>query len=171
MEEVNKEWFKQDALVIARKLLGKIIEFNGKKGMVVETEAYKSDPGSHAYKITPRSKIMLESYGKIYVYLVYGMYHCLNITTNVREPGAVLIRALEPLEKTTSLTSGPGKLCKALNITKNLNNTEVNDKLKVYGFKDFSDEKIVISKRIGLKRGTNLDWRFYIKDNQFVSKK
>ena len=111
------------------------------------------------------------------------MYFCLNITTNHGEPGAVLIRALEPLdglnimksrrktENLTNLTSGPGKLCQALNININLNKSQVNDKIKVFHYKTFSEKEIGLSKRVGISKGTDLDWRFYIKNNKNVSSK
>ena len=157
MKQVSKEWFKKDALVIAKELLGKVIECNGCKGMIIETEVYKDDPASHGYKITPRSQIML-SYGKVYVYLIYGMYHCLNFTAG-KEVGAVLIRSVEPFGKLD--TSGPGKLCRAMNIDKSLNGTEINDKIKVFHHKKFRD--IGTSSRIGISKGKELEWRFFKK--------
>jgi len=181
MKQVSKDWFSRDAIDVARGLLGKVIGYNGCKGMIVETEAYKSDPASHAYRITPRSEIMLKSYGRFYVYFIYGMYYCLNITTNKGEAGAVLIRGLEPLEgiqkmkkrrgtdDIRNLTSGPGKLCRALAVTKNnLNDTAVNKKMKVLHHRKFKDNEIGVSKRIGIKEGVELDWRFYVKE--FVSR-
>lgn len=182
MKKVSQKWFEGDALDIARNMLGKVIEYDGCSGMIVESEAYKSDPASHAYKITPRSEIMLATYGKIYVYLIYGMYFCLNITTNKNATGAVLIRAIEPLsgikkmesrrktKNILNLTSGPGKLCQALNISKGLNNTKINDSIKIFNYKEFKDNQITSSKRIGISNGKDLDWRFFVKDNQFVSK-
>jgi DNA-3-methyladenine glycosylase len=182
MKTISRNIFKKDALTIAKFLLGKVIEYNGCSGVIVETEAYMSDPASHAYKITPRSEIMLKTYGYWYIYFVYGMYYCLNITTNYKEPGAVLIRSLEPLkgidkmkeqrktDKVENLTSGPGKLCQAFNINTRLNNTKINDKIKLYNYKEFNDTQIVASKRIGVSKGNDLDWRFYIKNNKFVSR-
>ncbi len=182
MKPVSNSFFARDALVVAKELLGKVVEFNGTSGIIVETEAYKSDPASHGYKITPRSEIMLSSYGKVYVYIIYGMYYCLNFTTNKGEVGAVLIRALEPLDgvnkmkrrrKTDNLhnlMSGPGKLCNALKITKLQNSTDVNEKIKVYHYKKIKDKEIKTSGRIGISQGKDLQWRFFIKDSKFVSK-
>ncbi len=179
---INKKFFEQDALEVGRKLLGKIIEYKGCKGMIVETEAYKNDQASHAYKITPRSKIMLDTYGHWYIYFVYGNYYCLNITTNKNNAGAVLIRALEPIKnikkmikrrntsKVENLTSGPGKICQALGITKKLNGTKINDKIKIFNYKSFKKEQILTSSRIGIKKDLELPWRFYLKDNKFVTK-
>src|SRR3989338_8233255 len=99
MWQVPLSFFTQDAVVVARKLLGKVVSYHGCSGIIVETEAYKADPASHAYRITPRSEIMLTTSGAWYIYFVYGMYYCMNVTTNgVGQVGAVLIRSLEPLD-------------------------------------------------------------------------
>ena len=181
MKLVGQEIFKKDAVYVAKELLGKVISHNGCSGMIVETEAYMADPASHAWTRTPRSEIMFSSYAKWYIYLIYGMYNCLNITTNgIEVPGAVLIRALEPVEGIEkmkkrrsskdihNLCSGPGKLCDALGITRSLNGSNLNDKIKLYDYKKISNIKQ--SSRIGIKKGTELDWRFYVKDNPSVSR-
>lgn len=184
MKPLPKSFFAHDAVLVAQKLLGKVISTNGCSGMIVETEAYKADPASHAYTKTPRSDIMYTTYAKWYIYFIYGMYHCMNITTNgTTEPGAVLIRALEPLEgfnmmkkrrKTDdihNLCSGPGKVCQALGIDKQLNGTDVNARISVYDYKKINKKDIVRTSRIGIKQGTELEWRFYVKGNRFVSRK
>ena len=183
MEPVQKLFFKQDAVAVAQKLLGKVVSCDGCSGIIVETEAYKADPASHAYKITPRSEIMLKTYGCWYIYFVYGMYYCMNITTNgLEEPGAVLIRALEPMEgipkmkqrrKTddiNNLCSGPGKLCCALAIDKTFNGSTIAGQMKLFHYKDFPESQIKISTRIGIKEKNPLPWRFFVKGNRFVSK-
>lgn len=176
-EKINKEFFKRDTIKVAKELLGKIIEYKNVKGIIVETEAYGQDEASHAFKQTDRSKLMYESFGKIYVYLVYGNYYCLNFTTEEDKPGAVLVRAIEPLKglnlmkkrrNSDDLTNGPGKLCQAFNITKELNGTNVNDKIKIYDSKLNFD--IVETTRIGISKAQDLKLRFYIKGNKFVSK-
>ena len=182
MKQVSESFFERDALVVARELLFKVIEFGGTSGMIVETEAYKADPASHGYKITPRSEIMLSTYAHVYVYIIYGMYHCINFTTNRGEVGAVLIRALEPVKgiekmkrrrKTSNihdLMSGPGKVCDAMNITKKQNWTKINDRIKVYDYRSFRDSEISKSGRVGISRGKELDWRFFVKGSEFVSR-
>ncbi len=179
---LKKELFKKDAVELARFLLGKEIQHNSCSGIIVETEAYKSDPASHAYKITPRSRIMLDSYGRWYIYFVYGMFFCLNITTNEDEPGAVLIRAIQPIggieimekrRKTTerfNLCSGPGKLCTALGITKELNGTDLNQEISLHDCNKLGKFEVGRSSRIGIKEGKDLLWRFFVRDNPFVSK-
>ena len=183
MKQVNQAFFRRDALDVAQALLGCVVSFNGCSGMIVETEAYKADASSHAATKTARSAIMYDTSGHWYVYFIYGMYHCVNVTTNgVTEPGAVLIRALKPLnglkamEKMRkssdihNLCSGPGKLCQALGIDKKLNGSPVNSRMKVFQGKRFKDKDIEVSKRIGIKEDIPLDWRFSLKDNAFVSR-
>ncbi|HLD79660.1 MAG TPA: DNA-3-methyladenine glycosylase, partial [Candidatus Nanoarchaeia archaeon] len=97
MKELSSSFFAQDTVKTAQDLLGKIISINGMLVRIVETEAYGKDPASHAFKRTDRSALMYDTYGHVYVYLIYGMYWCLNFTSNQDEAGAVLIRAVEPL--------------------------------------------------------------------------
>lgn len=182
MKELPKPFFERDAVKVAKDLLGKIISVNGMKGRIVETEAYGKDPASHAFKRTERSALMFDSFGSIYVYLIYGMYWCLNFTTNpVGEAGAVLIRALEPIagidrmkkrrgnEKIEDLCSGPGKLCLALGIDKSFNSLKLGKEMKVYA-DGYQVRGIGKSSRVGIKDALELQWRFYIKRNRFVSK-
>lgn len=181
MKVISKEFFSGEAVKTAKKLLGKKIVFGKCSGIIVETEAYKNDSASHAHKITPRSAPIIENYGTVYVYLNYGMYYLLNFTCDIKRPGAILIRAIEPLSginlmkkrrKTVEikeLCNGPGKLCQAFNINKNNHNKDVGDEIKIFniGLKP----KINKAKRIGISSSKDLLWRFYIKDNSFVSKR
>ncbi len=182
MPLLTSQFFARHTLDVAKDLLGKIIIVNGITTRIVEVEAYRQDKASHAYTKTPRSQIMYDTYGHIYVYFIYGMYNCLNFTTEpIGKPGAILIRALEPLtgiEKMKqrrntrnlhNLCSGPGKLCQALNITKTLNHQPLNQSIKIYD-DGVIPKSIGKSPRIGIKDATQLHWRFFIKDNKFVSK-
>ncbi len=122
MKPLPLSFFARDTVTVARELLGKIISINGMQARIVETEAYGRDPASHAFKRTERSKLMYDTFGHIYVYLIYGMYECVNVTTDKNDAGAVLLRAVQPLtgisrmqrnrkvNKITELCSGPGKL-------------------------------------------------------------
>lgn len=181
MKPLTPEFFFRDTLLVAEELLGKIISLNGSSARIVETEAYKDDPASHAFKKTERSALMYDTYGHVYVYLIYGMYECLNFTTEpFGKPGAVLIRALKPISgielmkkrrKTSELThlcSGPGKLSLSFGIDRRLNGTEIGDKVKIYD-DGFVVRKIGCSSRIGIKDALNLKWRFFIFENEFVS--
>lgn len=179
---------------IARQLLGKKLITNvlGKRsgGIIVETEAYSyQERGCHAYenKMTSRNKIMFEAGGVAYVYLCYGIHNLFNVVTNKHGlADAVLVRALEPYEgvewmmermntqSVRRITSGPGKLTKALGIDRSfdgkfLNSAEVwiEEGVKV------SSQKIVASSRIGIDyagKDALLPWRFSIKDSEWVSK-
>ncbi len=175
----NYSFYERDTLQVAKDLLGyKLLRRDGDKileGIIVETEAYKAnDPACHAYKgKTPRSVTLFKKPGLSYVYLIYGMYHCVNIVTEPEETaGAVLIRALEPIGSFDN-TNGPGKLCRELKITKELNEIDVTNpesNLWVEKYQSIKSSQIVETTRIGIKQATDWPWRFYIKDNKFVSK-
>jgi len=191
---MKQDFYNRKPEIVARELLGKLLVRNiGKKilvGKIVETEAYlsKNDSACHASKgKTNRNEAMFLSAGHIYVYLIYGIHHCLNIVTEKESvPSAVLIRAIEPLlpmaDKKT--VSGPGRLTKWMKIDKNLNgeymidspNLYINDKIVICGntitAERVTARSIIITKRIGVENCQDRDklLRFYIKDNQFISK-
>ena len=198
MEEIIKrEFYLRNGLDVARDLLGKIIvrEINEEKFFfrIVETEAYlgPEDKGAHSYggKITPRTKPLFEEGGITYIYLIYGMYHCLNVVANkMNVPHCILIRAVEPLDeksfifskanrqikskKLEDLTNGPGKLCKALKIDKTLNEIDVTKKGPLYILEGIKPEKIVMDKRINIdyaEEYIDKEWRFYVEGNSYVS--
>lgn len=181
MKELSLSFFAQDTLIVAEQLLGKVISLNGMQARVVETEAYGTDPASHAYTKTERSTLMYDTHGYIYVYLIYGMYWCLNFTSDQDQAGAVLIRAVEPLrgiesmkknrntDNLLNLCSGPGKLCLALGIDKKYNGLKLGKEIKVFD-DGFTITKIVASSRIGIKDALDLQWRFFIEGNEFVSR-
>jgi len=186
--KLSREFYSRDTEIVARELLGKIIVHKTKegtlKGRIVETEAYfgASDPASHAHrKRTKRNFLMFEIPGKAYVYFCYGNHWLFNIVAKEDyNPGAVLIRALEPLEgidvmkkkrgtdDVKSLTNGPGKLTKALSIDKRQNGFDLTGNVI---FLEDADERfdIVRAKRIGISKGKSKLLRFYIKGNTFVS--
>ncbi len=182
MKEIPSSFFARDTITVAQELLGKIIFVNGMQARIVETEAYGTDPASHAYTRTERSALMYDTYSHVYVYLIYGMYWCLNFTTEKDNPGAVLIRAVEPLagietmkknrktELLTNLCSGPGKLCAALGIDKKYNGLKLGQEMKVFD-DGYKIGKIASSSRIGIKDAMELQWRFFMEDSEFVSKK
>lgn len=187
MARLKREFFLQPTLKVSRDLLGKFLvhEYRGKKisGMIVETEAYigPRDRASHAFggKVTERNKAEYFIGGHVYIYLVYGMYWQLNFSTCYHgEPECVLIRALEPTDKLHNLTSGPGKLCAALKLDKSFYGYDVCQKsAKLYvedrGLK-ISPRRIAKGPRIGIGYAgpywSKIHWRFWIKDNPFVSK-
>lgn len=138
--------------MVAKDLIGKILCVDDFRARIIETEPYKQDKASHAYKKTQRSEIMYNTYGHIYVYLIYGMHFCLNFTTDTK-PGAVLIRALDHPDCT-----GPGKICRKLKITGVDNKKEIGQRIKI--FDDGYKTKIICTERIGITKDTRLKWRF-----------
>lgn len=178
---VSKDFFKQDTVEVAKDLLGCTIEKDGMKAKIVETEAYlEDDPASHAYPSkTGRNRLMYESYGKVYVYICYGIHNMLNFTTEKDGVGGVLIRAAKPLEgveqikqnrgieEIENLCNGPGKVCEALGIDKQLNGTLIGDAIKLSKPFDPDHDR---STRIGISKAQDRELRFYIPENRFVSR-
>lgn len=181
---------------IAQQLIGKALFTNVggvvTGGIIVETEAYSwKERGSHAYaaRKTPRNAIMFEKGGHTYVYLCYGMHYLFNVVTNVAGTAdAVLIRALEPLTgmeemklrrgnsvKIHHLTSGPGKLSKAMGINRALNGKFLLDSevwIEDVG-KKIAKKDIEAGPRIGIDyagEDAELPWRFSLRGNRWVSR-
>jgi DNA-3-methyladenine glycosylase len=158
-------------------------------GIIVETEAYgySDDLASHAYVgPTGRNKIMFGDVGKAYVYFTYGNHFCLNVSARRSkvEAGAILIRGIEPVEGIElmrqfrpvddiySLTSGPGKLTQALNITSLLNGTDMtNSESEIYIEFGKRPKHIVTTPRIGITRALDKEWRFVDPSSPFISRK
>lgn len=182
MRPLPRSFYECPATELAPKLLGKIVKKGSCAAIIVETEAYGTDPASHAYRVTPRSRIMRDTYGKWYVYFTYGMHYCANVTCDKDGIGAVLIRAVEPLEgipamkrrrKTEAvrnLCSGPAKFCQAFSIGKKDNDTPVAGDFAIYDAPETAPADIITSGRIGIRNGTELPWRFYVKGSPFVSR-
>lgn len=181
MKIIEKDFYIRNTLDAAKDLLGCIMvrkDENGlyQVGKIVETEAYtQNDPACHAYRgKTKRSSTLFKEGGLAYVYFTYGMYHCMNIVTEEEESAAaVLIRALEPLENVEN-TNGPGKLCREMHITRDLNELPVYDKnsqITVYYGEKTPEENIVQTTRIGIKVAQDYPWRFYDDSSKYVSKK
>lgn len=177
---------------VARRLLGcELVILHDKKTYhfrIVETESYdQTDVASHSYNgRTPRSEVMFGPSGHLYVYFTYGMHYCCNIVVGDEGYGAaVLLRAVEPLGGVPSfmarrrknrmgyeLTNGPAKLCQALGIDKSYNGHDLSrPPLTLIVRPPLSDESIVTTTRIGISKAIDLPWRFYIRDNPYVSKK
>lgn len=156
------------------------------RGRIVETEAYdQADAASHSYKgRTPRTDVMFGPPGHLYVYFTYGMHYCCNIVTGPKGHGsAVLIRAIEPLDgedvmsanrrgaKGVNIANGPAKLCQALAIDRQWNGHElVRESLRLIVYPPISQSEIVQTTRVGITRAKDVPWRFYIRNNPYVSK-
>ena len=198
---MKEDFFNVDSVILAKKLLNKYLirEYDNKKIItkIVETEAYMGviDKAAHAYKNkkSVRTAPLYLSGGHIYVYLIYGMYNCLNISANKENiPECVLIRAVEPINnfdeisfnrysksydelnnyQRKNITNGPGKLCKALNIDRSLSGKYIlGSELYIMDNEDENFE-IVTDKRINIDYAEEYKdklWRFYIKNNKYVS--
>lgn len=180
MVELDREWFARDTLEVARDLVGTVVSVGRCSGRIVETEAYTTDAASHAVTRRQQSAAMRETYGHIYVFLIYGMHYCLNFTTERDAVGAVIIRAAEPLtglatmarrrgtDNIKQLCSGPGKLCQALGIDLRMNGLAIGGKLKVYAAEHVP--VVATSRRIGISQAQELEWRYYEQGNPFVSR-
>ncbi len=195
---VESFWLARPSTSVASDLLGcwLVREFpDGEtiRGIIVETEAYgPGDPACHAYaRRTPRNEAMFGAAGMSYVYLIYGMYHCFNVVTDADGvPSGVLIRALQldtvpkqfldvPEKKRSRLASGPGKLCKLLEIDRTLNALplDAGQPLRLEHrsaeFQEAVEEgtiNLVQTTRIGISQGMDLPWRWYIGNCAAVSK-
>lgn len=175
MAILDKNFYTQNTLLAAKNLLGcKIFRMLNRQiisAKIVETEAYtQDDPACHAFNgNTKRSCTLFKQPGIAYVYLIYGMYYCLNFVTEEEgTAGAVLIRAVEYPK-----ANGPGKLCRELKIDKSLHEVYVTNKdadLWVEEDENIPEENIVTTTRIGIKKAADYPWRFYIKGNPFVSR-
>lgn len=172
-----------DCALVAQQLLGKtlVVEKPGypkRVGRIVETEAYLGphDLAAHSSKgITPRTQIMFGEPGYAYVYLIYGMHHCLNVVTGPLGSGAaVLLRALEPVAGIQLGTHGPGRLTKAIAVDRTDNGQDLcGSQIYIEDNCLKQGEQIASSPRIGVdyaKEWAHALLRFYIQDNPFVSK-
>ena len=187
---LGREFFMTDAVTLARKLLGKIMVHETKDGpiraVITETESYMGaeDKASHAYggRRTNRTETMFHVGGTSYVYLIYGMYCCMNVVANEEDiPHAVLIRKVEPadeaskqrmlarrsVKKEKNLTDGPGKLCIAMDITRELNDIDLVTSREFYltQGRKIPEKNIKCGKRINIdyaEEAVDFLWRFYI---------
>jgi DNA-3-methyladenine glycosylase len=192
---IPADWLARSVLQVAPDLLGctlvrQLPDGRCRRGLIVETEAYMAgDPACHAYRRkTDRNWAMFEPGGVSYVFLIYGMYHCLNVVTDVGGlPSAVLIRALQletrpeglPLGKSgrpeplARVAAGPGKLCRAMHIDLSLNGTLLAPGQPMYLEHRNAAQAfpVVQTTRIGITQGVDLPWRWYVRDCAAVSRR
>lgn len=188
---LDNEFYSRPAELVAPDLLGKVLWRISSEGTValriVETEAYGgfNDPGSHGYRgMTSRNAAMFGESGRAYIYFTYGMHHCLNVVTE-REGicSAVLIRAGEPLwgvelmalrrgrNSLRDLASGPAKLTQALSLDRGQNQVRIDGQIIGIGDGPIpSIDQIVVGPRVGIRNGLDLNWRFAIAGNPYVSR-
>lgn len=178
-----RDFYARPTEQVARDLLGMhLVHRHGgvqRRGRIVEVEAYVGahDLASHSSKgVTPRTRVMYGEPGHAYVYLIYGMHHCMNVVTEPAGHGAaVLLRALEPLENMEGGTRGPGLLCRAMGLDLRHNGLDLlGDELFISQPAQREDVQVVTRPRIGVAYAG--DWaeaplRFYIAGNPYVSRK
>jgi DNA-3-methyladenine glycosylase len=195
---LQRQFYQRDTLIVAKELLGKTLVHETSEGVtsgkIVETEAYKGpeDKASHAYGNlrTRRTEVQFGPKGHAYIYLVYGMYYCLNVTSGdvPGKPEAILVRSLEPVsgveimmrrrkiskDHLINLTSGPGRLCMALGLSAKQNAADLCvPPLYVDRAVTVDEENIARTTRVNVDYADDwkdLPWRFFIKNNAFVSK-
>jgi len=182
MRKLSRGFYKREADIVARELLGKyLVRQHGSQkltGMIVETEAYlgEHDLACHTSKgMTERTKVMFGPPGHAYIYMIYGMYYCTNVVTgDVGQGAAVLIRALEPVKNIQDRTCGPGLLSRAMYIDKKLNGINLlGREMYIADEPDEGPVSIAKSPRIGVAyagKWARRHLRYCIKGNRFVSK-
>ncbi len=181
-----RKFYARPAEEVARELLGKVLVHGESAGRIVETEAYLglADLAAHASKgITPRTRVIFGPPGHAYVYFIYGMHECLNLVAEPEgSPGCVLIRAVEPLagielmrerrpgaKSLQELASGPGKLTRALAITRAHNGRDVTKGELTVRDTLSPPPEIRVTPRIGIRHCKEWPLRFLVRGNVFVS--
>ena len=194
---LQRQFYQRDTISVSKDLLGKLLVHESSQGTtagrIVETEAYRGpeDQAAHSSggRRTARNEVMFGEKGRAYIYFIYGMYYCFNVTAGnvIGKPEAVLVRALEPVAgedimikrrgakqgKATNLTNGPSRLCMAMGISKSQNKTDLTaPPLYIKDEPPVPQENIVETTRVGVDYAgewKNKSWRFYIKGNRLVS--
>ena len=187
-ELLPRSFYECHAVEVARGLLGKVLVHGGCAGRIVEVEAYlgRQDRAAHAWHgLTGRTRVLFGPPGHAYVYLIYGVYECLNVVAEPEgSPGCVLIRALEPLaglalmrrrrpgaRRTEDLASGPGRLTLAMGITRRHNGADLTDSsLAIRGFTRERAFPIDATPRVGIRHAADRPLRFLIAGSPFVSR-
>ena len=180
-EKLPRAFYERATLRVARELVGMhlvhVSSAGRQVGRIVETEAYKgpADLAAHSSRgRTPRTEVMFGPAGHAYVYLIYGVWHCLNVVTAAQGvPHAVLIRALEPIGGLSNATHGPGLLCRAMHIDKRHNGLDLSgDTLWIEAPEISPRVRVARSTRIGVDYAGDWaakPWRFYDRDSIYVS--
>jgi DNA-3-methyladenine glycosylase len=183
LQKLPREFYDRDTVIVAQELLGKLLVHHSRGveriGRIVEVEAYLGphDLAAHSAKgLTERTKPMFGPPGHAYVYLIYGIHHCMNIVTErAGHASAVLLRAVEPVKNIKGRTQGPGLLCRAMEIDRRLNAHDLlSDDLFIAAPEQVEKFSIAKCPRIGVdyaKHWAKRHLRFYIKDNPFVSRR
>jgi DNA-3-methyladenine glycosylase len=174
---VSRDFYLDSPDLVSQKLLGKLLVRGGMAGRIVEVEAYfgEADPAAHSFAgKTARNSILFGPPGHAYVYFIYGMYFCLNVSCQPEgRAGGVLFRALEPVCGLEVSATGPGRLCRAFGITRERDNgadfTSPDSDLQIQD-DGFVAKEILVTPRIGITKDAARLARFILAGNPFVSK-
>ena len=182
MRKLPRAFYDRDTIEVAHELLGKLLIRTAdgieRIGRIVEVEAYLGphDLAAHSARgLTPRTRVMFGPPGHAYVYLIYGMYHCMNVVTQAEgTASAVLLRALEPVANLDGRTQGPGLLCRAMQIDKHVNGHDLlSDDFYIAQEEAPARVSIVKRPRVGVDyagRWARRLLRFYVRGNKYVSR-
>jgi DNA-3-methyladenine glycosylase len=177
MHRLPRAFYNRDTRLVARELLGQYLVHGDRIGRIVETEAYLGphDRAAHSARgRTARNAVMFGPPGHAYVYLIYGLYYCMNVVTQpAGHASAVLLRALEPVANLAGKTSGPGLLCRAMGIDRRLNGHDLLSADFHIAAGPPTQLRIVKRPRIGVDYAgswARRQLRFYIAGNPYVSK-
>ncbi len=190
-KKLSRQFYNRATIDVAREILDKQIVYNSPNGKlsarIVEVEAYigEGDPACHASRgKTKRNEVMFGKAGFAYLYLIYGMYNCLNFVTEKDGfPSAILLRAAEPEEgidimlqnnfkkESSKLLAGPGLFCKAFGLTREQNGLDLTNEELYLESRNNNKVEIVETTRIGISDGKELLGRFYDKNSKAVSKR
>lgn len=182
MRKLGRAFYARDTIVVARELLGKYLVHDSRGvqrvGRIVEVEAYLGphDLAAHSAKgLTERTRVMFGPPGHAYVYMIYGMYYCMNVVTErTGHASAVLLRAVEPVKNITARTQGPGLLCRAMRIDRRLNAHDlISETFYIAASPQVDHFQIVKRPRIGVDYAgawASRLLRFYIRGNLCVSR-
>ncbi|MGV3278911.1 DNA-3-methyladenine glycosylase [Rickettsiales bacterium LUAb2] len=180
MQKLTKSFYTRNVDEVAKDLIGKEIHFNNQQGIIIEVESYcEEDPASHSYlgKKTKRNATMFDEAGTVYVYLIYGMYYCLNFVTGLKDKAeAVLIRGVVNSSNTNIdnnsfyngvidkrlIISGPGRVCKYFGITKEQNQQNIISNNNFYVVDRQIKLPFTATTRIGINKGQNLLRRYVV---------
>jgi len=183
MRNLGRTFYDRETIAVARELLGKYLVHASRGveriGRIVEVEAYLGphDLAAHSSKgLTERTKVMFGPPGHAYVYLIYGMYHCMNVVAEKEGHGAaVLLRAIEPVKNVAGRTQGPGLLCQAMHIDQRLNAHDLLSDDFYIAAPPRSEPLVIVKRpRVGVdyaKHWARRHLRFYINGNPFVSRR
>jgi DNA-3-methyladenine glycosylase len=190
---LSRGFYDRETEIVARELLGATLECRTPEGVasgrIVETEAYLGEHDAACHAAVGRTERTSPLYGRpgiAYVYFIYGVHWCINAVTRAEGlPSAVLIRALEPLRGIElmrerrgkpagdrDLTNGPGKLCEALGIDRRMNWCSLQrGPVVIREGNAVAEESVVVTARIGIRKAADWPLRYYIKDNEYVSRR